>query len=616
MLALVLISFIFISIQLWAQTVQVEEARSAQRFRVEAMRTSLSMVDNDALNRFSNASMVLALDTLSRAIEDHPDSGVRGLPVEGGSGTAFPDGTGAANRTMYELMAAGSTSGGLYPASGQKFFYYGNSSNLTYSPDAMRSTLPYFFNQTGAAARLMGYDLVWGNVSNFSFNQTGLWQVSVYFEVPMNLTDPNGQLSIQKTFVVNTTADISGMTDPMAARQDRAARPNLPDTERPHRNVYHVSQYLSSDDAQARLIKAAPGAVEGMGWFFGPVSTFNSSAFTSTDYRYNLSKIGSYILETSDMNEAISQSAYFGAIVLQNSGGSQFDTVRTDVASPTCSYAVQDQHPACLYCLRRYVPNTTNALDCPPKSAEINPDTIPVNPDIPYVAITGSLNTILGHENYNTGLPEILIQNALNQSDLFGSSRIYKNSYGSLARKFSGDYPPAAQSRIYDMTGPRDMAICGYYVASPYGPSFLQRLTALAPYDGHTPYSKQGYGIESFLTGRWAGGADDPVPDWTHIAQASADNPNLNSERDSRLDYQFYPSAYRCAGSFIQGMPGCKSLPMCANDEPQGSPRADATGRFAISNKSYDAGVPSPADRYNLTNLQYFDNSIPVNKCD
>ncbi len=615
LLALVLISFIFISIQLWAQTVQVEEARSAQRFRVEAMRTSLSMVDNDALNKFSNASAILALDTLARAIEDHPDSGVMGLPVEGGAGTAFPDGTGAVNRTIYELMTGGTTSGGIYPG-GQNFFYYGNSSNLTYSPDGMRSTLPYFFNQTRTATRLMGYDLVWGDVRKFSFNQTGLWAVSVYFEVPMNLTDPNGQLSIQKMFVVNTSIDISGMTDPMVARQDRIARPAVPDAERPHRNVYHVPQYLASGDAQARLLKASPTISEGMGWFFGPMSTVNQSAFRSTDYRYNLSKIGSYILETPDMGEAISQSQYFGAIVLGNSGGDNFDFNST-LPGPTsaCSYAVMDQHPNCLYCLRKFLPNNTDPAACPPKSAEVNPDTIPANPNIPYVAITGSVNTLPGHENWNLGLPEILIQSRVNQSDLFGQGRIYRNDYNSLSRKFSNDYPPAAQSRIYDMSGPRDMAICGYYVQSPYGPSYLQRLTALAPYNGHTPYSPQGFGIESFITGRWAGGADDPVPDWTNAAQAAEDIPNLDSERNSRLDYQFYSPA-PCAGSFIEGMPGCKSMAMCANDQPQGSPRADATGRFSISNQSYDAGVPSPSERYNLSQIQYVDKSMPVNRCD
>ena len=63
-------------------------------------------------------------------------------------------------------------------------------------------------------------------------------------------------------------------------------------------------------------------------------------------------------------------------------------------------------------------------------------------------------------------------------------------------------------------------------------------------------------------------------------------------------------------------MPGCKSMAMCANDQPQGSPRADATGRFSISNQSYDAGVPSPSERYNLSQIQYVDKSMPVNRCD
>jgi len=134
-LALVVVSFIFVSVQLWAQTVQVEEARAAERFRVEALRTSLELIDNESLNRFSKASMAYAMEKLASELNNHEDKSVYGIES---NTVRYPDGTGNVNKSVYDLMVNGSTSAYLArsnplscPNNAKAF--YANCSNLTYN---------------------------------------------------------------------------------------------------------------------------------------------------------------------------------------------------------------------------------------------------------------------------------------------------------------------------------------------------------------------------------------------------------------------------------------------------------------------------------------------------
>ena len=71
-MALVILSFIFISISLWAQAQTANEARAAERFRVEALQTALGMVNNDTLARFVNASSIFAINKLATSLEEQP----------------------------------------------------------------------------------------------------------------------------------------------------------------------------------------------------------------------------------------------------------------------------------------------------------------------------------------------------------------------------------------------------------------------------------------------------------------------------------------------------------------------------------------------------------------
>ncbi len=611
-LALVILSFIFISIQLWAQAQTAAENRAAERFRAEALQTALSMVSTETFTKFVNASAIYAINKLATSLEEQPDCAIRGIPYNTGPFSAFPDGTYYVNASIYELMSGGSTSAYLYSDSTGLYFYQSPPTNLTYTGDERKYSLGNFFNQTRAAVSMLGYDVQWGEVENFTFNQTDAWTMQVHFRVSMNFTDSRRLVNINRLMEIKLSVPVDGFTDPSVLRGDLKHRdstcsdltcPNgqllTAMTARPHRNVYRgidagtgALVIDNSIDAQAVLLRSGD---EGLGWFFGPVSEEPDTSFSFDSSTYNLTAIRSYIFMTSNADEALAQSGYFGGIILTTPSG--LDTV--SYTRGNCLYTNYSQNN-CLFCLAW---QTVNDSTCPAVVPQhVIPETIPIDPYIPYIQTDGTPAFIPTHTNYRTGLYEALIDNKVNATDMcgptFGPSE--RNCYsdnppgpGRLMNKFSS----VSQSKLWDNTGPRDMALCGFYVRSTYGPSYTQRFTNFWPnLDAATgSYSRQNQGIESFVLGKWAGGADDTC------AQA----PNSPIETFSRVDYQFYSNdltGLTCSGPYVKGMPGCKQLDHCASE----GPLKNATGRFAFCIANSDPTVtPSPAQRYATTELTY-----------
>ncbi len=662
-LALVLVSFMLVSVQLWAQSQQISEQRQAERFRLEAMRSSLALVSNASLTAFANASMIYALNNLSNALQEHPDAAA--LPCSVGPndldgscnrlGTGpYQDGTYLVNVSVGELMIDGTTSGHIFTnilgcpssASGLTFYSspHGANCNLTYSPAEQKYRLSNYFNQTAQAAELLGYNLTWGPVENFVFNQTDAWHLVLSFTVNATLTDRGNTLNITKHLSANVVLDINGLTDPLILRSDQSYRTNIAHDAfglRPHRNVYHVAKsdggYDSTADASAALLlgrspagAGAPHTTEGLGWFFGPVlpSRVGHTSFSDQKVVYNSSHISSFIYRAAGTADAVSESAFFGAIIIEGAHDPpQYRATKLDTTScPSGTYTTFTQQ-TCLYCLQ-YTTTSDERL-CPLGSRPdinhpiVDPASVPLNPAIPYVAITGSLPDT-GHPNYFSGLDEVLIDSK-NNASIFGppdhQNLNHDKSY--LDQKFADfisptPVPPAepSNSTIWDLTGPRDVALCGFYVQSLFGPSYLQRYTAQTGYayrpyspagqyyysafGRHFGYSYLGEGIESFVVGKWAGGKDD--------ANAQGAAPDADESR-SRVDYLFYQGASnspQCYGWWQKGLPGCKSLGICSADEPYSptaqSPRGTSVGRFALTPgatpmSNNDGG---PVERYGL----------------
>ncbi|PIT84245.1 hypothetical protein COU37_04240 [Candidatus Micrarchaeota archaeon CG10_big_fil_rev_8_21_14_0_10_45_29] len=614
-LALILISFIFISVQLWAQGQQVEEGRSAQKFKLDAMRSSLAMISDESFGKFANVSMIFAIDTLAKKLEEHPNPDVRGIMKS--SKNNYVDNTYYVNATMYELMFYGSTGGylaneGNSLAYGKNVFYGGEcgglSGNLTYTDYERKYLVSNYFEQTTRAAKMLGYNATWGTPENFSFNQTDAWTIHLFMQVPVTFQDADGTIKISKVVNANISMDISGMSDPYLMRQDILHRPDACESVaayggnaclinkncRHHKHVYHSDVFDNYLNAQAKEYDSeALEANEGIGWFFGPVTTSTKAAFSETNYRLNISKIDQYIFATTSADLAREQSAYFGGIILysQPENTRTTRTVYDDTYAPSCYIDAIDQI-GCLYCTRTYeargpncagvsVPNTIEYYNMPAKK------------DIPYVSLRGGLPDV--PLNYHLNLPQMLIHNQIeNISDICDPDGSFnpcignKNNINDVNRLNKKNAGSMAKSSIWDLTGPRDLAICGFYVKSPFGPSYLQRFTALSDYPPgiSTKYSQLGQGIESFNSGTWAGGMNDESRE--------------QFEASSRIDYQFYSgeSTPSCSGYFEKGMPGCKTLEVCSN---QTLARDYGPGRFALTNKTDE----NPSQRYNIDALTY-----------
>ena len=440
-MALILISFIFISIQLWAQSTQVQEQRYAEKFKTYAMQNAISMSSEETFSKFANASMIYAVNKFATNLENHSSLNVRG--VYDNRKASDPEGIFYLNKSIYELMIYGNTSGYLtdsantYPPN--EYFYMDRKENLVYSDSEMRYTLGNYFKTTSEAAALIGYNLSWGEPTNFTFNQSDRWTIYVSFSVPLNLSDSENRLHTSKNLTVNASFDINGLTDPYVAREHVSylgsqAIIDISDQAHniPKRNIYRIPKYEDREDAKANVIK---NGTEGMGWFFGPAvwSGDYSKFLAEDDYRYNLSKIGTYILITPDAGFALEHSGEFGAVILLRpsvNNPSLWPNITGEIElrqTPKCSFKLRRQ-PTCLFCIETYVEepgSDCSGIDIPTlypyllesKYAE---DTIPYNVNMPYIAIdsdkdiklgSGTYSDTRGHWNYHLKLPEYLLQN-------------------------------------------------------------------------------------------------------------------------------------------------------------------------------------------------------------
>jgi hypothetical protein len=148
------------------------------------------------------------------------------------------------------------------------------------------------------------------------------------------------------------------------------------------------------------------------------------------------------------------------------------------------------------------------------------------------------------------------------------------NEYESPSMKMEGYH------RIWDITALRDMAICGFYVKG-RGPSFFQRMLA-----GSQAMNNDELGIESFVVGQWAGGAEDRGHDGF-----------------SRLDWEFYGSGGGWMPPKVKGMVGCRSKEMCGSDDAV----KFGVGHFRLS-------LDDAIERYGLEDIYCRDNG--ASPCD
>ena len=531
MLSLAILSFLLLSVQIWVRTFEQSDQRHAQRFRGEAVRSLMAIMSNDSLSRFANASAYYATYKLVNytayvaPLVQVPDP-------EGHD--ARNEKTAMVNYTIADLMANGTCK--RYEP------------NIIYTDDEKaKYTFESWQNRAKQAAGLMGFAVEFSNMSNFTFVQQDEWTVNISFAVRMNLTDKQKTMSHSTWIYAKTNFSIEGFLDPSITRNDYKQRlgsglitgtstcpgdvisdiPTQKQIFRAPSDLKNISYY-----APTELPIGGGNQIEGQGWFYGPVTEEYPKIEVAGKMEDNPGAVppenrSRYILVHEYNESLLFYAEQFGAVVVTSVPD---DQNFNDFDSGGCEYREQYQ-TGCLNCLHKV--ELRNGTDCPPniehpweliEGAGANKFTKP------FIAVSGIDYIGVNDQPPRPDAPAdyyILIDNE------FDSSATSRNAY----------------HRVWDIGLIRNAAFCGLYINGT-GPSFFQRMLDSSALNLK---NDKGLGIESFVVGKWAGGAQDPL----HYG-------------NSRLDWEFYSSTAQNVK--IKGMPGCKNKEMC-----EGGSSNDAT---------------------------------------
>ncbi len=510
-MALTLLSFMLLAAQVWVRTFEQKDEDATVRFKGEAMRLVLSTLSDKAMSDFANASAFYATYKL---VNYTSANGLAPSPV--GLGGPNP-GTAVVNQTAYELMMNGTSTSFSPPIA------YNDLENQSYTMRAWQDKI-------GAAANVMGFNASFGGVESFSFTQEDPWTVAVYFEMQMNISDLEGTMHQSKRLKANTSFSINGFEDPMVTRNELSRRPaSLP----PVKQIWKHLSYGTPSSVAPRLL-ASPDS-EGYGWFFGPIT----SDSPGTGIFANGAEVPSQYILISPYNDNLSSYAdSYGAVIITDPPNETATTYMDHGCNMT-----EYRQGGCLNCLGRV--EVTNKSDPACSGAsEVSEHIFMNSVGVPMIQ-TGS--------TWAAGLPSV------GRTDLPAQQFVLiDNEHSSAGEKRSGFH------KIWDITPLRDMTVCGFYVHGS-GPSFFQRMLAGAPKDNSL--RSPSLGIESFVVGKWAGGADDQ-----------------GSDIYSRLDWEFY-SEVSSQVSDIKGMPGCKNFAMCSATNAT----KEGVGKFKLSSDALGA---------------------------
>ena len=561
MMALAILSFMLLTAQVWVQAFEQSDVRASERFKGESMRTVLATVSDKSFSDFANASAFFAMNKLV----DY--ASVSGLSSDctGAYNDPYNFGTCRVNRTVYELMYHGKSE-----VSAGKLLEYGDAENATYTFGSWQAKIR-------KAAQVMGFNATFSNMTAFNLTQPDPWHVNIYFEVQMNITDLERTMKQSKTLRANSTFAINGFLDPMVTRMDMSQRgPPAPLRDAAEeKQVWKNPDYGKPSDVAPKLLgneigDGTPGikVSQGFGWFSGyltqmlPTDEFFQENPADT---FNLSQ---YIYVGPYSDEIRDNAAAYGAIILTTA------PVEERNPSGDCIEVIQT---SCLDCLTWEEPGPVPGGACD-SSKTVLDGTLVSNPrteahePIPILVASTDPASIVPRIGRGDMGPLLSEQRFVMFDNSAAKPEEMLNGYHSL----------------WDTNSLRDMTTCGFYVndITAPAPSFFQRMVDGVERDRSLRSSK--LGIESFVVGRWAGGADDQLHD------------DL-----SRIDWEFY-SPGGVAGAKIKSLPGCKDAIMCkppagGEDDPV---ITQGVGRFRLSNSEAFTSANNATIRYGIRPLE------------
>ena len=517
-IAMALLSYLVLSVSMWAQVMAAREANVPQKYKADSLRLLIGEINEAKANEFAQRAAMYALYRLG----DHTVT-ESGLYYDTRTPSDTPYFARNLNTSMHELITTGYTNGG-----------HGTNwaTPLNYTNDT-GYTLNGWMHTINDTANALGLVVEMDGPYNFSFNQTTPWEMQVSYRLNVSARDMENTMSFEKELNISTTIQLEGYDDPMIGRgyvQDHMLSGET--AAYPHRQIRQMKEWArDAGSYEPEPIDVAPNettdGTNGIGWFYGPINTTGLTPPNPNDPHYadEIKLMNESILYVQGWSDDIlGVVPFYGAIII----GDKPNLTRTRVTG-ACNYTTNVQ-TECLNCLEWR--SDISPAGCTTPNLHIwanNILTITGN-EKPYMAgvdtDTGSTSNPDWYDELpatTNGVKHVLIDNEFSN---WGSD--WDNERG--------------WHNLWNIEKLRDMAICGLYVRNPDAPSYTQKLM-----DNAVSLDGGDYGIETFVVGRWAGGSLDP-----------------DNEGNSRVDHVFYGNSP--SGVPVKGMPGCKSEEMCLGD--------------------------------------------------
>lgn len=366
-------------------------------------------------------------------------------------------------------------------------------------------------------------------ISDFNISQSDIQTLNYSYDMSLSMADFSGTTSVSRSYDISGSVNITGLPDPAIARASAGPYQIL------GRRFYFYSGYTSPSDLAPQQITTGSA---GQGWLYGYLVDAKDAASVPSNEEESYILVGSY-------SDVISADDF------QSFGGYIVTTPITDTPC-TVVYANGSTGPTYQSESDTINPLTYSGTACTAGfgSTTSNPFVVAPGFDISQAPTCTDLNT-------GSSVHCALIMSATPEGAGLANSE---------TKGTSAPSPP----QIYNIERIRDYTMCGYYIADPNAPSYMQRLL-----NDSYRYQDNAYGISTFLIGTYVNAS---------IGGSSS------GASYSRLDYEMFNQQ---SGTAIRGLPGCKDVFMCGDTPDTGifTLGTDAISEYGLSDITCKNGM-------------------------
>ena len=444
LISFILVLYIFAYLTAWTNAMEMSEKVSSDKFRDVNAESIAAQLTNERFSDFFEIAGYYALFSINNYSSDSAHT----LRYESTQEMKY------LNSSFFGLVLIGKSNDFESSAGVAQKLEYSQYENDTY-------TYAAWFRALNRTASQAGLEIKKFEFYNYSMNQTGRFNFTASMNVDFYAEDRLGTLGINRTFFILRNFSITGLQDPMVARE---SRDHISATNVVEKQMFYDSTLPSALAPQSR----GTANSQGQGFFYGKVVLPSGAASISSKSEYILA---------GDFNDIISTTGWqlFGAYLV-TSAPIIYSNSCDDDSERDAFYEISYTRPPDI-CEERTYANGTNYTYCEEQDCIMNVDHLTSTPFIVAPGFSPS-----------AGEPLLIVA-------------------GPNSPSAGNPFLKYTVVSTYNIENLKGAAACAKYRPSTRGPSYPQRLTK----DALTLNSPMG--IESFVLGKWAGGVDKPIWD-------------------------------------------------------------------------------------------------------